>query len=810
MHFHRGSRLRTLAKASVESNSFSWVLGCFLTLFLSLLMTSNQSGSTIHYQVGDVADSDIKAPNDMRVEDSAATKALRQIARDRVLPHYDVDSKLQGKIESQIRTAFEMIQKSLAVQSDAVRNRIFSLRVEKKKIGFVKESQVIRELFRSPAFRKDEMTFGQMLGGGLSSEILEFLRNEYFGARIEDDIFRLVRSALARGVVSDTRLYAIHASKGIVIRDIHSQNIVTLPSPSLPVELREVEGSLIEKSGKLGLKIYPGARKYVATLAAKLVQPTLNFNNQATVEAQKRAAAKVPAVRLLHKKGEMIVREGERVTKSHLMTLRALERSGGQGYSIGKFSGTVLLVALFLGLAWTAAHRYSLGFLRAPKSVVLFVLILTGQVVLIKLGISLAQQIFDVSGRTEFSALYLLIPLASASMLAGILLGRSTAVLMAVMSTVVAGLLISGNIRYSVLALAGGIYAAINWKDYRHRTSILFVGFIIGLINAALVFGFNLQEGIYYTIAQWADVPLAFAGGIVNIIVVSAVMPLLEATFKLTTDMKLLELSDQNHSLLRRLVVRAPGTYHHSLLVGNLAEEAADAVNVNPLLARVGAYFHDVGKIDKPEYFIENQGQVNRHDKLSPSMSALILISHVKEGLELARKHQLPKEICDLISQHHGTSLIRYFYEKAKEQDTEASDAREEIYRYPGPRPQTRQAGIMMLADMVEAASRSLYDNSSARSDTSPARLAGLVKRIVQTAFSDGQLDECDLTLRHLSQIQEAFLRVLAGIYHHRVIYPEQSGLDRKGTNGDIYHKPAKEGAVQLRAIEQTGRGAVG
>ena len=803
MYFHRGRRLRNLAKGWVDSNAFPWVLGVFLTLVLSVLMTTSQSVSIIHYQLGDVVRRDIKAPDDMRVEDLAATEVLRQKARDRVLPRYDVDSELEGKIEQRIRAAFEKIQKSLAVQSAVVRIRMLNLRAEKKQSGIVSESQVYRTLFRSPAFHEIEASFGQILGGSLSSGMLEILRKERYVAWIGDDLFRLVRSALARGVVSDTRLYAIHTSKGIVTRDIRSGNIVRFPSSSRPLELREVEGFLIRQSGKKGLQLPRAAHRFLAAQAAKLVQPTLNFNNQATVEAQKRAAAKVPAVRLLHKKGEMIVREGERVTKSPLMTLRALERSGGQAYFVDNFLGTVLLVSLFLVFAWTAARRYNLAILRQPKNIVLFVLMLTGQVILIKLGIRLAQEISDISGGTELSALYLMIPLASASMLAGILLGRSTAIMMAVMSSVVAGFLISGNIRFTVLALAGGVYAAINWKDYRHRTSILFVGFMIAIANATLVFGFHMQAGIHYTMAHWADLPLAFVGGIVNIIVVSAVMPLFEAVFKPTTDMKLLELSDQNHPLLRQLVVRAPGTYHHSLLVGNLAEEAAEAVNANPLLARVGAYFHDIGKIDKPEYFIENQGPVNRHDKLNPSMSALILISHVKEGLELARKHQLPKEICDFICQHHGTSLIRYFYEKAKEQCGDGSDAREEVFRYPGPRPQTRQAGIMMLADMVEAASRSL-------SDTSPARLAGLVERIVHTAFSDGQLDECDLTLRHLSQIQEAFLRVLAGIYHHRVVYPEQPGFERKGTNGDIRHKPAKEGAAQPRAVEQAGGGGAG
>ena len=247
----------------------------------------------------------------------------------------------------------------------------------------------------------------------------------------------------------------------------------------------------------------------------------------------------------------------------------------------------------------------------------------------------------------------------------------------------------------------------------------------------------------------------------------SGAIPLLESLFQYTTDIKLLELTNLNSPILRELMVRAPGTYHHSVVVGNLVEAAAEAINANPLLARVAAYYHDIGKISKAQYFIENQsGGENRHDKLSPSMSALILIAHVKEGAELAKQHRLGQPIAEIIRQSHGTALIKYFYQKAVEQALPGQVVDEHEFRYPGPKPQTREAGLVLLADAVEAASRTLIDSS-------PARIQGLVQKIINNIFIDGQLDECELTLKNLHEIAWSFNQILAGIHHQRIDYPQ-------------------------------------
>jgi putative nucleotidyltransferase with HDIG domain len=283
-----------------------------------------------------------------------------------------------------------------------------------------------------------------------------------------------------------------------------------------------------------------------------------------------------------------------------------------------------------------------------------------------------------------------------------------------------------------------------------------------------------------------------FIGGILAGVIATGILPLIEMAFGFTTDIKLLELANLDQPLFRDFMVRSPGSYHHSVIIGNMVEATAKAVQANPLLARVSAYYHDIGKMKKPLYFIENQrGPENRHEKLAPSMSSLVLISHVKDGVELAKKHKLGQEIIDIIQQHHGTSLISFFYHKAKERMLQKGDKsteiKEEDFRYPGPKPQTKEAGLVMLADIVEAASRSLKDPT-------PARIQGMVQTIINKAFSDGQLDECELTLKDLHEIAKSFNTTLSGIFHHRVQYPEVvAGPKKRAKNGNSDQIPSED-----------------
>jgi putative nucleotidyltransferase with HDIG domain len=270
-------------------------------------------------------------------------------------------------------------------------------------------------------------------------------------------------------------------------------------------------------------------------------------------------------------------------------------------------------------------------------------------------------------------------------------------------------------------------------------------------------------------------------------------LPFLEAAFDIATDIKLLELLDPNQPLLKELVYKSPGTYHHSIVIGNLAEAAAETIGENPLLARVGAYYHDIGKAQKPEYFIENQrADENKHDRLTPSMSSLIITSHVKEGADLAKQHRLPSVVTDIIRQHHGTSLITFFYQKAKELHPDMPLS-EQDFRYPGPRPRSKVAAIVMLADAVEAASRTLIEPT-------PQRIQGLTNSVITRIFLDDQLSMCDLTLKDLREIAKSFNTILNGIFHHRIDYPgiEFMGAKRRSEHSDKKHpEEAKAGTVE-------------
>jgi hypothetical protein len=286
-----------------------------------------------------------------------------------------------------------------------------------------------------------------------------------------------------------------------------------------------------------------------------------------------------------------------------------------------------------------------------------------------------------------------------------------------------------------------------------------------------------LFRGELFTVKAPPSILFSALGGMSVAAIVSLILPVVEYIFKVTTDISLLELLDLNQPLMKNLMVSAPGTYHHSVIVGNLAESAAEIVGANPLLARVSAYYHDIGKIKMPDYFVENQSSaVSRHEKLTPHMSSMIITNHVKEGLELAREFKLPEPIIDIIEQHHGTMLISYFYQKAKETAGNGPPV-EEDYRYHGPKPQSRVAALVMMADGVEAASRVL-------TDPTPARIASLVDRIINHIFLEGQLDECELTLKDIYEIKKRFTYILTGIFHKRVDYPgfdfSNEGLDKE------------------------------
>jgi hypothetical protein len=380
-------------------------------------------------------------------------------------------------------------------------------------------------------------------------------------------------------------------------------------------------------------------------------------------------------------------------------------------------------------------------------------------------------------------ALLYAMPVACGAMLISIFQGLPVAIAFSLVISVLASLITGGRVEFFVYFFISSLVAAFGVRSCSERGILIKTGLKVGLIHIILSLSIEMIYGSLYTTEALMAAAFGLLGGILMGIIATGILPLVEMSFGFTTDIKLLELGNLDQPLLRELMVQAPGTYHHSVIISNMVEATAKAVDANPLLAKVSAYYHDIGKMKKPLYFIENQiwGE-NRHEKLAPSMSSLILISHTKDGVDLAKKNKLGREITDIIHQHHGTSLITYFYQKAKERmvakGKKSAEVDEENFRYPGPKPQTKEAGLVMLADMVEAASRSLVDPT-------PSRIKGMVQKIMNKAFSDGQLDECELTLKDLNEIAKSFNKTLSGIFHQRIEYPEVPvGTSKKGIDG--------------------------
>ena len=397
-------------------------------------------------------------------------------------------------------------------------------------------------------------------------------------------------------------------------------------------------------------------------------------------------------------------------------------------------------------------------------------------------------------------ALLYAVPVAAGAMLICIFHGIVTAASFSLVVSVLACMVVDGRVEFFTYFFVSSLLAATWVRRYRERGVFIEAGLKVGLCNMILAFAMEGLHGTFFNVETVIACCSAFLGGVLVGVIATGLMPLIEMAFGYTTDIKLMELANLDQPLLRELMVQAPGTYHHSVIVSNMVEASARAIGANPLLAKVAAYYHDIGKIKKPLYFIENQaGRANRHEKLAPSMSALILIAHVKDGVELARQAKLGREIRSIIEQHHGTSLISFFYEKARERTEKKGGkslaVKEEDFRYRGPRPQTKEAGLVMLADVIEAASKTLVDPTS-------ARIQGMVQKIMNKVFSDGQLDECELTLKDLHAIAKSFNQTLSGIFHHRIEYPEpvakisparsresvgngKNDLNRKTENGD-------------------------
>jgi putative nucleotidyltransferase with HDIG domain len=539
----------------------------------------------------------------------------------------------------------------------------------------------------------------------------------------------------------------------------------------------------------------PSDMVVIRGILARMIVPNLTYDRVATDEKRREAREGVRPVLFQVKRGEMIVRVGERISAEQVLKLSKIyeQRRGSNWFFVGLGIYGIVLVLFYF--PYRFACKNIRKFNPSNKDLVFLALLTLLCFVLIKVPYSVSTALGGLFPYIDTSDYAYLFPFAVGPILVRIILNSEVALVYCAMCAPLLGIMFNNSLQVVIYALLGGVVGAHGVRHCADRSTIYTAGLKVSVVNLAMAISFQVLNDNLFTIQTLFCVAFALAGGIIDAVIVSGTIPLIENLFHYSTDIKLLELANLNSRILRELMIRAPGTYHHSVLVGNLVEAAAETINANPLLSRVAAYHHDIGKISKPLYFIENVGSAeNKHDKLSPSMSALILISHVKEGVELAREHRLGLPIVEIIRQSHGTGLITFFFEKAKKAATDGTLVDEREFRYPGPKPQTREAGLVMLADHVEAASRTL-------ADPTPSRIQGMVQKIINNIFIDGQLDECELTLKNLHEIAKSFNRILVGIYHQRIDYPEPAFKER-GSGG----KKTSEDSDGEQAAPPAGR----
>ena len=511
-------------------------------------------------------------------------------------------------------------------------------------------------------------------------------------------------------------------------------------------------------------------REYGNSLVKEYLRSNRFYNEEQTQLLREQAMDTVEPIKVPIKANQKIVKAGEIVTQQDILELQALGLMQTKAPWTAFFgsmllTATLMTVVLFYTRQQNREIYHNIGQLY-----------LLGIIAFIVLVVSKMLLAVEVSRWPEFGEMFgYVAPVAAAGMLTAILLENRLAVITVAVISLFMGVM-TGELNFSLAGFIGGITGVFSVSKLSQRGELARGGLYTGIAVTLLILFIGMMEDLPWQLLLIAAPLLGLINGLLSSILTNGALPYLESTFGITSSVRLLELSNPSHPLLRKLLLEVPGTYHHSIMVGNLAESATEAVGGDHLLVRVGALYHDIGKIKRPYFFIENQmSGDNPHDKIAPNLSTLILTSHVKDGGDLAREYKLPKRVIDIIEQHHGTSLVRFFYGKALEGER-ADTVNEDDFRYDGPKPQTNEAAIVMLADAVEAAVR-------AQNNPTSGQIEGLVRKLIKEKLMSGELDECDLTLKDLDIIANAFLRVLSGVFHTRIEYPDIQEMERKKSN---------------------------
>ena len=728
-------------------------------------------------EAGTIATRTLLAERDLSVPNEAATLVLQRQAEDAVPPIYDFDTELLPERRRQLAALFEAGRAAMGPGSPVANSE----EPEDESLTPLEPRDLALWLEGASALQ-------------LSADQVGLLERRQFSTELEDRLGGVVARVLRQGVVSDKELLLQQLMRGITVQELPSgrQRLERDLSRFLdyPEQVRQaVEQDVLSWDG-----LTSNDRRALVDLIVANISPNLTFNVGATRNLAAEAAAAVGTVAHTIHQGEVIVRRGEMVDELTARAIAALAGSRDVARLLLTGLGTIALLLAAAFLVWLTLAEETRRDRSRGRQLNECLMLLTLHLLGVRFAYFVATAIAGTIAREPYGAVEsyaYAVPYASLALAGVLLYGRNTALVLSLVFSLLVGQIAGGDAVWSTLvyAVASSLAAvyALDHHQFKQRSAMTRAGLIVASVNAmALLILGAVRGGVEGGLERLGfELLCGFVGGLLASAVASFSVPILENLLSITTSIKLVELSNPNLPMLRRLALEAPGTFQHSLAVANLAKAGCESIDGDALLINTTALYHDIGKIFRPHYFIENQipGQ-NPHDKIQPSMSALILINHVKEGLDLAHRHNLPQPVIDAIGQHHGTRLIKFFYSKAVERcDPETEEIREEEFRYPGPKPQSKEMGVLMLADAVEAASRTLIDPTQ-------QKIRGVLRAVFDDCLRDGQLDQTDLTLGDLRRVEEAFHRVLTNIHHRRIDYP---GFD--------FNKPGRRSRREESAV---------
>ncbi len=725
-----------------------------LTAVLTFFCSEYTILSIPEYVKGDIASSDIVVPSDAPMQDDEATKLRQDEARKVVLPVYRYEGNKADVLIDQISKVFPRLRTELNSQS------------------MTKSGSPAPGLNQLP--RKVRTTIKQHLGQFVSEASLDrtaqFLVRKGFSKELEQVLVQVLRRVNAlfviereRDLIREKGSIQILVSPSGEARTVQVNQVMTLEQMQ-----QEVDSWLREMLQDNNLPRQP-----VSSLVKELLEPNLSFDLQVTEAREREAVANVDPVFVVLKKGKVVVRQGDEISPGQLRQIDAIRSLPQNPSSLAQIVGLaaligslLLLFGYFLGSLWPTHWNFM-------KLAVLASTILVIQTIFLKvfgfIGEALSEalsQNFAGFPDNDEAYFFFALPFALGAMLVTMLVDDRAALIFSVFSSILAALNLGTDIYGFFYALMSSLIGTLTVRRAVQRVGFVGAGFKLGLAAIGLfVILQNAKLAPFDLSAGLLGATLALFSGPINTGLLVFLLPLFERLFMVTTIMRLLELGNINLPLIRELILRAPGTYNHSVALGTLSEGAAKAIGLNAVFARVACLYHDIGKSIHPEYFVENQQGQNIHDQISPEKSAQVVVGHVTAGIRMARDANLPSTMVDIIPQHHGTKLLTYFYEKAKTSSVTPGQIDEAQYRYPGPKPQSKLAAIIMLADAVEASARTLNEHSQ-------EKLLELIQKIVATTTEDGQLSECDITLAEIDRIAFSFLETLSSIYHARITYP--------------------------------------